>query len=75
MKGFRTKHVVIAKEVIEHDRTFHYNVLPTAMIQRIVSYGKNVLPSNMLRHLRKRVTVTPLKRFVVGGEGGFMGYD
>lgn len=74
VKGFRTKHAVIAKEVIEPDRTFHYNVLPMAMIQRIVLYGRDVLPSGMLGHLRRKVTATPLKRFVVGGEGGWIRY-
>jgi len=74
VKGFRTRHVVIAKEVIEHDKTFHYNVLPVAMIQRIMLYGRGVLSSGMLRPLRKKVTVTPLKRFVVGGEGGWISY-
>jgi len=35
IKGKRTKHVVIAKEIIDNAKAFHYNVLPIGMIETV----------------------------------------
>ena len=74
VKGFRTKHIVVAKEVIERERLFHYNCIPVGLIERIVLLSRRDLEAGLLRHLRRKVMVTPLKRFVVGRKGGKICY-
>lgn len=74
VKGYRTKHVIIAKEVIEYDKTFHYNCIPVGMIEQIVLINKGELPKNLLTHLTRKVTRTSIKRFRKWKYGGWMKY-
>ncbi|MCD6263503.1 hypothetical protein J7L60_03730 [Candidatus Bathyarchaeota archaeon] len=72
VKGRRTKHLVIAKEVITHERTFHYNVIPLGMVEKVILLNPSDLDENLLRHLSKKVRETPVKKFKVGWRGGWM---
>ena len=72
IKGLRTKHLVIAKEVITCERTFHYNVIPVKMVEKIVLLNPLDLEENLLRHLSKKVKETQMKKFKVGRRGGWM---
>jgi len=75
VKGIRTKHMVIGKEFIEYDRTFHYNVIPIGMVEKVVLLSPADLDENLLKQLRKKIAVTPLKRFIIGVKGGLMQYE
>lgn len=72
IKGLRTKHLVIAKEVITYERTFHYNVIPVGMVEKIVLLNPSDLEENLLRHLSKKVKETQMKKFKAGWRGGWM---
>jgi len=83
VKGLRTRHLVIAKEIIEVDRTFHYNVIPVGMIERVFLLRRGDLDPDLLRHLHETVARAPVKRFgrrlsgpalVTGRQGGWMRY-
>ncbi len=52
LKGKRTRHVVIAKEVVD-DENFHYNVIPVAMIVKITVQRRNALKPRTKRVLKK----------------------
>ena len=70
VKGLRVKHVIVAKEVVEHDKTFHYNAIPLGMIERVFLLNPADLGRDLLRCLRRKVMATPLKRFRRGQRGG-----
>lgn len=72
VKGLRTRHVIVAKEVVERDRTFHYNAIPMGLIERVVLLKPKDLERQLLKHLRKKVELTPLKKFHIGLKGGRM---
>jgi hypothetical protein len=67
IKGKRTKHVVIAKEIIDNAKAFHYNVLPIAMIEIVSVLAKNRLDPETKRVLKKFVRVSIQK--LVGKDG------
>ena len=52
VKGRKAKHVVIAKEII-NSKTYHYNVIPVGMINRIVVHSKVALSQTAKRRLKK----------------------
>ena len=56
VKGRKTKHVVIVKEIIDY-KHYHYNVIPLGMIEQLLLLKRNALP---LKPGVKRV----FKRFV-----------
>jgi len=56
VKGRKTKHVVIVKEIIDY-KHYHYNVIPLGMIEQLLLLKRNALP---LKPRVKRV----FKRFV-----------
>jgi len=70
VKGLRAKHVIVAKEVVERDKTFHYNAIPLGMIERLFLLNPADLERDLLRCLRRKVVATPLKRFRTGLRGG-----
>jgi hypothetical protein len=57
LKGKRTKHVVIAKEIID-DAFYHYNVIPVGMIEGITILAKDRLDPETKRVLKKFVAVS-----------------
>lgn len=71
-KGFRSKLLIIAKEVILYDKTFHYNAILTVMIEKAWLIRKRELPKNLLSHLTRKVTRTSIKRFRTWKYGGWM---
>lgn len=75
VKGIRTKHMIIGKEVIEYDRTFHYNVIPVGMVEKVVLLSPADLGEGLLKQLRRKIASTPLKRFIIGVKGGLMQYE
>ncbi|MDH5461657.1 MAG: hypothetical protein OEX09_05495 [Candidatus Bathyarchaeota archaeon] len=52
LKGRKTKHVVIAKEIVDHE-SYHYNVIPVGMIQSVRIIEKDALKPKTKRMLRK----------------------
>ena len=52
VKGRKTKHVVIAKEIVDYE-SYHYNVIPVGMIQSMTLIRKDALKPRMKRILRK----------------------
>jgi len=52
VKGRKTKHVVIAKEII-NNKHYHYNVIPIGMIQQILIQRKNALKPKLRRVFKK----------------------
>jgi len=52
IKGRKTRHVVIAKEIID-SKTYHYNVIPVGMINRITVHSKVALSQTAKRRLKK----------------------
>jgi len=58
IKGKRTKHVVIAKEIIDNAKAFHYNVLPIGMIETITVLAKDRLDPETKRVLKKFVRIS-----------------
>jgi len=70
VKGMRAKHAIVAKEVVERDKTFHYNAIPLGMIERVLLLNPADLERDLLKCLRRKVMATPLKRFRRGQRGG-----
>jgi hypothetical protein len=58
LKGKRTKHVVIAKEIINNAKAYHYNVIPIGMIEGITVLAKDRLDPETKRVLKKFVAVS-----------------
>ena len=58
VKGKRTKHVVIAKEVIDAAKAYHCNVIPVGMIENVTVHGRDVLDPETKRVLKKFVHVS-----------------
>ena len=58
IKGKRTKHVPIAKEIIDNAKAFHYNVLPIGMIETITVLAKDRLDPETKRVLKKFVRIS-----------------
>ena len=52
VKGRKTRHIVIAKEIID-SKTYHYNVIPVRMINRILVHSKVALNQTAKRRLKK----------------------
>jgi len=52
VKGRKTRHIVIAKEIID-SKTYHYNVIPVGMINRIEVHSKVALNHTAKRRLKK----------------------
>jgi len=52
VKGRKTRHIVIAKEIID-SKTYHYNVIPVGMINRILVHSKVALNQAVKRRLKK----------------------
>jgi len=61
VKGKRTKHMVIAKEVIDAAKAYHYNVIPVGMIENVTVHGRDVLDSETKRILKKFAHVSMAK--------------
>jgi len=63
VKGRKTKHVVIAKEIVDN-KSYHYNVIPVGMIQNLRVIQRNGLRPSVMRVLKKfaAVTVPRLRR-------------
>lgn len=57
VKGRKTKHVVIAKEIV-HSREYHYNVIPFGMIESVTVQKRNALSPRVKRVLKKFVDRT-----------------
>jgi len=57
VKGRKTQHVVIAKEIVDN-KSYHYNVIPVGMIQSIRLIHKDALKPQMKRILRKFAAIT-----------------
>jgi len=70
VKGVRARHAIVAKEVVERDKTFHYNAIPLGLIERVLLLNPADLERELLKSLRKKVIATPLKRFRRGQRGG-----
>jgi len=70
VKGLRVKHAIVAKEVVERDKTFHYNAIPLGMIERVLLLNPEDLERDLLKCLRRKVMAAPLKRFRRGRRGG-----
>jgi hypothetical protein len=52
VRGRRGKHLVIAKEVLD-SRTYHYNVIPVGMIQRLRVHSRVALTKEAKHRLKK----------------------
>ena len=52
VKGRKTRHVVIAKEII-NNKHYHYNVIPIGMIENIRILKKNALAPKVKRVFKK----------------------
>lgn len=52
VKGRKARHVVIAKEIID-SKTYHYNVIPVGMINRVLVHSKVALSQTAERRLKK----------------------
>lgn len=52
VKGRRGKHLVIAKEILD-SRTYHYNVIPVGMIQRLRVHSRVALTKRAKHRLKK----------------------
>lgn len=74
VKGLRARHLVIAKEVIVHERMFHYNVIPMGMVERVVLLRSGDLDPELLRDISRKVAETPVRKLEVGPRGGWMGW-
>ena len=73
-KGLRTKHAIIAKEIVVCSRTFHYNVIPIGMIEKIVLLNQKDLPENLLDNLAQAVASASIKKLKIGKAGGWFTY-
>ena len=52
IKGRKARHLVIAKEVLD-SRTYHYNVIPVGMIQRLRVHSRVALTKKAKYRLKK----------------------
>jgi len=52
VRGCRAKHLVIAKEILD-SRTYHYNVIPVGMIQRLKVHSRVALTKGAKHRLKK----------------------
>lgn len=66
IKGHKTRHVVIAKEIV-NCREYHYNVLPIGMIQSISIQKRNAL-SPRVKHVLKKFVARTLQQ-LEGNDG------
>ncbi|TET19646.1 hypothetical protein E3J74_06030 [Candidatus Bathyarchaeota archaeon] len=57
VKGRKTKHIVIAKEIVDN-RSYHYNVIPVGMIQNLRIVQRNGLKPYVKRVLKKFAAAT-----------------
>jgi len=57
VKGRKTRHVVIAKEIVEK-KSYHYNVIPVGMIQNLRIIQRNGLKPYVKRVLKKFAAAT-----------------
>jgi len=55
LKGRRTKHVVIAKEIVDIEKACHYNSIPIGMIERIATHTRDALNPCEIKLLKKFV--------------------
>jgi len=68
LKGKRTKHIVIAKEIILDPQAYHYNAIPLKMVREIRILHKSLLEPKVKRVLKKLVRNTLCK---IGGKAGW----
>ena len=61
VKGRRTKHVAIAKEIIDNAKAYHYNVTPIGMIENIIVLAGDRLGPETKRVLKKLVHLSMRK--------------
>ena len=59
VKGKKRKHLVLAKEVIDSGKAYHYNSILLTMIDRIDVVQKDALAPGLKRRLRKFVKSLP----------------
>jgi len=52
VKGRKGKHLVVAKEILD-SRTYHYNVIPVGMIQRLKVHSRVALTKRAKHRLKK----------------------
>jgi len=52
VKGKKTRHIVIAKEIID-SKTYHYNVIPVGMVRRVVVHSRVALSKAAKQRLKK----------------------
>jgi hypothetical protein len=57
VKGRKTRHVVIAKEIVDK-KSYHYNVIPIGMVQSIKIIQRNGLKPSVKRVLKKFALAT-----------------
>jgi hypothetical protein len=55
LKGRKTKHLVIAKELVRTCEAFHYNVIPLGMIEDLRVLAREVLNLDNVKVLKKFV--------------------
>lgn len=60
VKGRKTRHVVIAKEIVDK-KSYHYNVIPVGMIQKVKVIQRDGLKPSVKRVLKKFATATVSK--------------
>jgi hypothetical protein len=53
IKGERTKHLIVAKEIVDVDRACHYNAVPLGMIKRIRVIERGTLDPKTMKRLKK----------------------
>ncbi|HDM26723.1 MAG TPA: hypothetical protein ENG27_00235 [Candidatus Bathyarchaeota archaeon] len=71
VKGSRTKHIVIAKEIVL-DVEFHYNCIPLGMIEHIRLVSRGQVRKTTIRKMVSRLESTPLKRLKKGRRAGWL---
>ena len=57
VKGRKTRHVVIAKEIVDK-KSYHYNVIPVGMIQKVKVIQRDGLKPSVKRVLKKFAAAT-----------------
>jgi len=72
VRGMRARHLIIAKEVVVHDRVFHYNAIPTAMVERVTLLKRGDLDPSLLEEMLRKVEETPVKKLRIGRRGGWL---
>jgi len=53
IKGQRTKHLIVAKEIVDVDRACHYNAVPLGMIKRIRVIERGTLNPKTMKIFKK----------------------